>query len=243
MGRQVTIRRRGTGDVSAGIARRYGGTAMAKIFSVPARAVLSYGVNPLARLLLRLGVSPNAVTVAGTIGVLAGALGLGARGHLVWATVVVTLSALTDILDGTMARIRGDRGHFGALLDSSMDRISDGAVFGAVVYYFAVRPDPYAGVVAALLCLVLGQVVSYVKARAESVGLDADVGIAERSERLIVVGVGGVLSGLGLEWGLPAALWVLTVLSIITVLQRLLRAAASDRVQVAALADPPDGPA
>jgi CDP-diacylglycerol--glycerol-3-phosphate 3-phosphatidyltransferase len=212
---------------------------MAKIFSVPARAVLSYGVNPTARALLRLGVSPNAVTIAGTIGVLIGALGFGARGHLVWATVIVTASALTDVLDGTMARLRGDRGRFGALLDSSMDRISDGAVFGAVVYYFATRDDPYGGMVAGLLCLVLGQVVSYVKARAESVGLDADVGIAERSERLIIVGVGGLISGIGgdgFAWGLPAALWLLAVLSLITVVQRLLRAAASDRANVAAAA-------
>ena len=218
---------------------------MAKIFSVPARAVLSYGVNPIARTLLRLGVSPNAVTVAGTVGVVVGALGFGARGHLALATVIVTAFALTDLLDGTMARIRGDRGRFGALLDSSMDRISDGAVFGAVVYYFAMRDDPWGGLAAGLLCLVLGQVVSYVKARAESVGLDADVGIAERSERLIIVGIGGLISGLGgegFEWGLPAALWVLALLSFITVVQRLLRAAASDRANIAAAADaePPE---
>jgi CDP-diacylglycerol--glycerol-3-phosphate 3-phosphatidyltransferase len=217
---------------------------MAKIFSVPARAVLSYGVNPTARLLLRLGVSPNAVTIAGTIGVLIGALGFGARGHLIWGTVIVTASALTDVLDGTMARMRGDQGRFGALLDSSMDRISDGAVFGAVVYYFAMRDDPYGGLAGALLCLVLGQVVSYVKARAESVGLNADVGIAERSERLIIVGIGGVLSGAGLAWGLPATLWVLALLSFITVVQRLLRAAASDRANLAAAAQaqPPETP-
>jgi CDP-diacylglycerol--glycerol-3-phosphate 3-phosphatidyltransferase len=217
---------------------------MAKIFSVPARAVLSYGVNPTARTLLRLGVSPNVVTIAGTVGVLIGALGFGARGHLVWGTVIVTASALTDILDGTMARMRGDQGRFGALLDSSMDRISDGAVFGAVVYYFAMRDDPWGGLVAALLCLVLGQVVSYVKARAESVGLDADVGVAERSERLIIVGIGGLISGIGgdgFDWGLPAALWVLALLSFVTVVQRLLRAAESDRAKVAAAAagEPP----
>ena len=149
------------------------------------------------------------MTVAGTVGVLVGALGFGARGHLVWGTVIVTACALTDVLDGTMARMRGDSGKFGALLDSSMDRIADGAVFGAVVYYLATQGDPYGGLAAALLCLVLGQVVSYVKARAESLGLNADVGIAERIERLLIVGVGGLLSGAGLAWGLPAALWVL----------------------------------
>ena len=209
---------------------------MAKIFSVPARAFLSYGVNPIARFLLRMGVSPNAVTVAGTVGVVAGAVVFGARGHLVTGALVVTAFALTDLLDGTMARMRGGTGRFGALLDSSMDRISDGAVFGVVVYYFAQRDDPYLGLVAALLCLVLGQVVSYVKARAEGLGLDADVGIAERTERLLLVGIGGILTGLDVEWGLPAALWLLVLLSVVTVLQRLLRAAASDRANVAAAA-------
>lgn len=219
---------------------------MAKIFSVPARAVLSHVVDPTARLLLRLGVSPNAVTVAGTVGVLVGALGFGARGHLVAGAAIVTAFALTDVLDGTMARMRGDRGRFGALLDSSMDRISDGAVFGAVAYYFAGRSDPYGGIVAALLCLVLGQVISYVKARAEGVGLDADVGIAERSERLIIVGVGGVISGAGgaaFDWGLPAALWVLALLSVVTVLQRLRHAARSDRANLAAAELTPVQPA
>jgi CDP-diacylglycerol--glycerol-3-phosphate 3-phosphatidyltransferase len=211
---------------------------MAKIFSGPARAILSHVVNPTARTLLRLRVSPNAVTVAGTLGVVFGALFFGARGHLVWGTVVVTLFALTDVLDGTMARMRGDTGHFGGLLDSSMDRISDAAVFGAVVYYLAGRNNPYGGMVAALLCLALGQIVSYVKARAQSLGLDADVGIAERSERLIIVGVGGLLSGFGVPWGLPGALWLLAVLSAITVLQRLQRAARSDREAVAAARPP-----
>jgi CDP-diacylglycerol--glycerol-3-phosphate 3-phosphatidyltransferase len=197
---------------------------MAKIFNTSARAVFSYVVNPTARFLLRLGVTPNAVTVAGTVGVLIGALGFGARGHLVWGTVIVTLSALTDALDGAMARMRGQSGKFGALLDSSMDRIADAAVFGAVVYYLSGEGNPYGGMVAAIICLALGQVVSYVKARAQSLGLNADVGIAERLERLIIVGIGGLLGGAGLEWGLPAALWILAALSFVTVLQRLIHA-------------------
>ncbi|OJF13525.1 phosphatidylinositol phosphate synthase [Couchioplanes caeruleus] len=208
---------------------------MAKIVSVPARAIVAYGVDPTARFLLRRGVSPNAVTVAGTIGVLVGAW-FGAQGMLLWGTVIVTAFALTDALDGTMARMRGPAGQFGALLDSSMDRIADGAVFGAVVYYLATEGNPYGGVWAALVCLVGGQVVSYVKARAQSLGLNADVGIAERLERLVILGIGGLLGSADLEWGLPAALWVLAVLSLITVLQRLVHAARSDRPGAA----PPD---
>ena len=202
---------------------------MAKIFNRSARALFSYVINPTARFLLRLGVTPNAVTIAGTVGVLIGSY-LGAFGHLFWGTWVVTASALTDALDGTMARMRGGSGRFGALLDSSMDRIADAAVFGAVTFYMANRGNPYGGMVAALICLAFGQVVSYVKARAQSLNLDADVGIAERLERLIIVGIGGLLGSAGLDWGLPAALWFLAVLSIVTVFQRLIHAARSERV-------------
>jgi CDP-diacylglycerol--glycerol-3-phosphate 3-phosphatidyltransferase len=205
---------------------------MVKILSGTGRAVLSYGVNPTARFLLRIGVTPNAVTVAGTVGVLIGAY-LGALGHLFWATWIVTACALTDVLDGTMARMRGSSVKFGGLLDSSMDRIADAAVFGAVAYYLAGRGNPYGGLVAALICLAAGQVVSYVKARAQSLGLDADVGIAERLERLVLVGIGGLLGSAGLTWGLPAALWVLAVLSVITIFQRLIHAARSEKAPVA----------
>ena len=202
---------------------------MAKIFNRSARALFSYVINPTARVLLRLGVTPNAVTIAGTVGVLIGSY-LGAFGHLFWGTWVVTASALTDALDGTMARMRGGSGRFGALLDSSMDRIADAAVFGAVTFYLANRGNPYGGMVAALICLAAGQVVSYVKARAQSLNLDADVGIAERLERLIIVGIGGLLGSAGLDWGLPAALWFLAVLSVVTVFQRLIHASRSERV-------------
>jgi CDP-diacylglycerol--glycerol-3-phosphate 3-phosphatidyltransferase len=205
---------------------------MAKIVNVPARAVVAYGVNPTARFLLRIGITPNAVTIGGTVGVLIGAY-FGARGHLFWGTWIVTACALTDVLDGTMARMRGASGKFGALLDSSMDRIADGAVFGAVVYYMAGQHNPYGGLIAAIITLAAGQVVSYVKARAQSVGLNADVGIAERLERLLILGVGGLLGSAGLHWGLPAALWVLALLSVITIFQRLIAAARSDKEQLA----------
>jgi CDP-diacylglycerol--glycerol-3-phosphate 3-phosphatidyltransferase len=202
---------------------------MAKISTGGGRAVISHVVNPIARFLLRVGVTPNAVTVAGTVGVLIGSY-FGAMGHLFWGTWIVTASALTDVLDGTMARMRGTSGKFGALLDSSMDRIADAAVFGAVVFYLHHQGNPYGGMVAAIICLAAGQVVSYVKARAQSLGLDADVGLAERFERLVIVGIGGLLGSAGLDWGLPAALWVLAALSVVTVFQRLIHAARSEKV-------------
>lgn len=201
---------------------------MAKIFRVSVRAGMTRVVEPIARALLRVGVSPNAVTVAGTVGVLIGAIGFGARGQFLAGVVIVTLSALTDLLDGTMARLSGGTSRFGAFLDSSMDRVADAAIFGAVTYWLAVNGDRW-GAVAGLICLTAGQIVSYVKARAEGLGLTCNVGLAERPERLITVGVGGLLSGLGLSWGLPAALWVLAVLSVITVGQRIAHVYRQDR--------------
>jgi len=193
---------------------------MAKIFRVSVRAGMTRVIEPVARGLLGAGISPNAVTVAGTVGVLVGAIGFGARGHLITGLVIVTLSALTDVLDGTMARLRGGSSTFGAFLDSSMDRIADGAIFGSVAYWLAVSGNR-AGAVAALICLVAGGIVSYVKARAEGLGMTCNVGVAERAERLILVGVGGLLSGLGVGWGLPAALWLLAALSLVTIWQRI----------------------
>jgi CDP-diacylglycerol--glycerol-3-phosphate 3-phosphatidyltransferase len=193
---------------------------MAKILSVVGRAGLARAVDPVARALLRAGISPNVVTIAGTAGVLVGAIGFGARGQFITALVIVTVSALTDMVDGAMARACGAPSRFGALLDSTMDRIADGAIFGAPTYWLATTGQHRAAA-AGLICLVAGQVVSYVKARAEGLGMRCDVGIAERTERLILIGIGGLLTGVGVRWGLEAALWLLAVLSVVTVAQRM----------------------
>ena len=133
---------------------------MARIFRVSARAGMTGLLEPVARRLLRAEISPNAVTVAGTIGVLIGALGFGARGHLIPALIIVGLSASTDMLDGTMARLSGGSTKFGAFLDSSMDRIADAAIIGGLTYWLAVSGDRWTAVVG-LICLVAGQLVSY----------------------------------------------------------------------------------
>jgi CDP-diacylglycerol---glycerol-3-phosphate 3-phosphatidyltransferase len=192
---------------------------MAKFLSVISRPTLARVVDPVARALLRVGVTANAVTVAGSVGVLIGSIGFAARGHLIIALVIVTLCALTDLLDGTMARLAGSTGKWGALLDSTVDRVSDSAVLGSLVYLLATTGQKRAAV-AALLCLISGQIVSYIKARAEGLGFKANVGIAERAERLIIVGVGGLLYGVGLHWGLEVVLWLLAALSVVTIGQR-----------------------
>ena len=193
---------------------------MAKIFSVVTKAGISRIIDPVARALLRAGVTPDAVTVAGTVGVVVAALLLATRGYLWIAALVITACALTDLLDGAMARARGTTSRFGALLDSTMDRLADGAVFGSLAYWLAVS-DQYANLAACLICLVTGQIVSYVKARAEGLGLSANVGIAERFERLVIIGLGGIGDGLGIPYALDVALWLLVVLSVITVGQRI----------------------
>ncbi|MFB9177445.1 phosphatidylinositol phosphate synthase [Dactylosporangium sucinum] len=193
---------------------------MAKILSVVSRASLARIVDPVAAALLRAGVTPNAVTVAGTVGVLVGALGFATRGHFVIALVIITLSCLTDMIDGAMARQRGITNKFGAFLDSSMDRVADGAIFGSIAYWYATQHEPRL-VAAALLCLLTGQVVSYVKARAEGLGMTANVGLIERAERLVGIGIGGVLWGFGVPYGLEIVMWVLGALSIVTIGQRM----------------------
>ncbi|MBO0868115.1 MAG: CDP-alcohol phosphatidyltransferase family protein [Micromonosporaceae bacterium] len=205
---------------------------MAKIFSVFGRAGLTRVFDPIARALLRAGVSPDAVTVAGTVAIVATAIGLAARGHLVWASLIITVLAFTDMVDGSMARQRGRAGKFGAFLDSTMDRIADGAVFGSVVYWLGTQGRHLAAA-AALICLVTGQIISYAKARAESLGMTANVGIAERAERLVLVGIGALLTGLGVRYALDVALWLLAAVSIFTVGQRMTTVYRQDRRAVA----------
>jgi CDP-diacylglycerol--glycerol-3-phosphate 3-phosphatidyltransferase len=178
-------------------------------------------VGPLAARLLRLGVTPDMVTVAGVVGAVAGALALVARGHFFWGGVVVTVFVLTDALDGTMARLRGPAGSWGAFLDSTLDRIADAAIFCALVIWYAGRGDSTVLLAVSLFCLVAGVVTSYAKARAEGLGMTCNVGIAERAERLILVLAGIILTGVGLDVALPIALWLLAAASAVTVGQRL----------------------
>lgn len=201
---------------------------MAKIFNVSARAGFARLFDPLARALLRLGVSPDVVTAIGTLGVVAGAVFFGATGRYITGTVIVTLSAFTDLIDGAMARASGRTGRFGAFLDSTCDRIADGALFGAVAYWLAVNGHHW-GAAAALVSLVAGQAVSYAKARAEGLGMTANVGIAERAERLVLIGVGGLLSGFGVRYGLDVVLVILAVLSLVTIGQRMATVYRQDR--------------
>ncbi len=208
---------------------------MAKIFNVSVRAVIARICDPPARALLRAGVSPNAVTVTGTLGVIAGAAYFAVTGGYLGGTIIVTLSAFTDLIDGAMARARGPAGKFGAFLDSCCDRIADGAIFGAVAWWLGTHHHGW-GAAAAIVSLVAGQVVSYAKARAESLGMTANVGLVERAERLILIGIGGLLSAFGVTYGLDYTLGVLAVLSVVTIGQRFAAVYRQDRAALLATA-------
>lgn len=177
---------------------------------------------PVAGGLLRLGVSPDAVTLVGTAGVCAGSLVFFPRGQLLIGVLVVTAFVFSDLIDGYMARTSGTSSRWGAFLDSTLDRVGDAAVFGGLVLYFAFRrgDELLAGV--ALYCLVMGSLTSYARARAESLGMQAKVGVAERADRLVAILVMTGLSDLlDLPILLTVTLWVLAVASTVTVVQRM----------------------
>lgn len=188
-----------------------------------ARAFFTKVFTPVARLLLKLGISPDVVTVVGTLGVCVGALAFYPRHEFFWGTVVVTLFVFSDTVDGVMARMSGRSGNWGAYLDSTLDRVGDAAVFGGLVLWYAGRGDNFLMAGLALACLILGSVVSYAKARAEGLGWNANVGIAERADRLVAVLVTTGLVGLGLpEVVLGVVLALLALASLVTVVQRVL---------------------
>ena len=185
-----------------------------------ARAFFSAIFRPLAQLLLRLGISPDVVTIVGTLGVSFGALWFYPRGEFLVGTLFITAFVFSDMLDGNMARLSGRSSVWGAYLDSTLDRVGDAAIFGGLVLYFAGQGDNFLMACLALACLVLGSVVSYAKARAEGLGMEANVGIAERADRLVTTGLTGLFDLPYIV--LTIVLALLAVASFITVLQRML---------------------
>lgn len=185
------------------------------------RPALSRVTSPVGHALARTGVTPNTVTIIGTLGVVVGALAFYPFGEFFWGTVVITIFVFFDLFDGAVARVTGKTSRFGAFLDSNMDRVSDAAIFTGLILRYAGRDhNDMLLVCLALFCLVSGVLVSYARARAEGMGLNATIGIAERGERLIVSLVAIGLTGLGVPYVLAIGLWLLSIASAITVAQR-----------------------
>ncbi|MDN5794944.1 MAG: CDP-alcohol phosphatidyltransferase family protein [Intrasporangium sp.] len=187
------------------------------------RATMTKVLSPIAHVLLKLGISPDVVTSVGTLGVCFGALAFFPRGQLWVGVLVITAFVFSDTVDGIMARASGRSTKWGAYLDSTLDRIGDAAIFGGLVLYYAGRGDNPVMAGLALACLILGSVVSYARARAEGLGFTANVGIAERADRLVAVLVATFFADVfDVSLLLGIVLGLLGIASLVTVVQRML---------------------
>jgi phosphatidylinositol phosphate synthase len=187
-----------------------------------ARALFTRIFRPVAAFLVRRGVSPDVVTLVGTLGVVVGALAFFPRGEFFSGTLFITAFVFSDIIDGSMARMTESPSPWGAWLDSTLDRVGDAAVFAGLGLWFAGAGNDTLLLSLCLYCLSSGAVVYYAKARAEGLGMTADVGITERADRLVVVLVATGLDGMGVPYIQALALWYVAIGSTITVVQRTL---------------------
>ena len=186
------------------------------------RVVARRVFTPVASALLRLKVSPDAVTVVGTVGTATAALYFFPKGEFLIGSLVIAVFVFSDSLDGTMARLAGRPSSWGAFLDSTLDRVADAAIFAGIALWFAGNGDDDAMTAVTLAALVGALLVSYARARAEGLGADGSTGIAERTERLAITLLATFLTGLlDLPWILDVAMWAVAVLSWITVAQRI----------------------
>ena len=177
-------------------------------------------ITPLCRGLLRLGISADFMTLIGTLIVVIGSFTLIVSGKFLASIVIIGLALLTDLLDGTMARI-SEKGPtvWGNFLDSTLDRIADGAILVSLALYLHNQENSF--FILVLLTLPISALVPYTRAKAESLGIECKGGFAERTERLLILGLAGVLDLLGIDWGIELGVWSLLILSGITVLQRM----------------------
>ena len=178
-------------------------------------------ITPVASFALRLGITPNAVTWVGAIAVVAAALYFYPKGEFVAGTIVISLAALSDLFDGTMARISKEGSSpWGGFLDSTIDRITDSAILVGVSIFLIQSDDRLVPVV--LVTLLTGMLVPYVRAKAESLGIQCSGGIAERTERLIIALTAIGFEGLGVPFSLAIGMWLLALLGTFTVIQRMI---------------------
>jgi CDP-diacylglycerol--glycerol-3-phosphate 3-phosphatidyltransferase len=192
-------------------------------FKAPVTAL----ITPSCRFLLRIGITANWLTFIGAIGSSISALYFFSKGDFFLGTLLVSLFALSDLFDGTMARL-SEQGttKWGALIDSTLDRATDAAIYAGVISY-AISIDNRNLALLALLALITGALIPYIRAKAESLGIECSVGIAERAERLIIILTATGLYGLGVNIALAGGLLLINILGLITIVQRLLVVARS----------------
>ena len=191
------------------------------MISASIKAPVTKVILPLCRWLLSIGVSANVLSAIGGVGSTVSAVLLLSRGHYLWGTLITLFFTLFDLLDGTLARISDSGGsNWGALLDSTLDRISDAAILGSLIFYLMKSHDRLVPVL--LVALIAGGLVSYIKARAQGLGIECNGGLAERTDRLIVIFLALALAGSGVPYILAVGAWILALASVYTVCQRLL---------------------
>ena len=178
------------------------------------RKPVSRVVDPVAVFLLRIGITPNGMTFFGSLGTSAIALWLWPQGEYFWGTMGVIAFIFSDLLDGTMARISKKSSQWGAFFDSTIDRVVDVALIGALLLSLLKTDDRLALV--AFAALIGGFLVSYVKARAQALGLECDGGFAERAERVIILLTAVGFAGLGVPYILAIGIWILAISSLAT---------------------------
>ena len=185
------------------------------------RSGVDRATHPFATFLVRMGITANGITLTGLILTCAAAIALFGNGYLVTGAIVIALCTLLDLLDGAVARAGDGGSPFGALVDAVSDRVADGVILSSLVWWLVyTEPENHLALVMALSCVVLSQVVSYSKARADAGGLRTPGGLMERADRLVLILLGAGLEGLGVPWALEIALTVVAVGSLITVMQR-----------------------
>ena len=184
------------------------------------RAPVTRFITPICRGLIKIGVSANMVTAIGALFTILAAALTFPQGRFFLGTMLIIVFVLFDLLDGTIARL-SEKGSnaWGALLDSTLDRLTDAVILGSVLWYLIAQDDPLVPLV--LSTIVLGFLISYIKARAESLGIECNGGFAERTERLIIVLTTTGFAGLGFDYVMAIGFWVLAIASFITVVQRL----------------------
>lgn len=194
-----------------------GGSLLSNRLKEAGRALLA----PLVRLAQRLGITPNRVTVIG-FGVIVIAAVLVAYGQLLTGAIILVAGSLLDAVDGALARATGGSTVFGSFLDSTLDRAAEAILYvGLIVFFLRTDGDPIGPVVLALAALCASFMVSYTRAKAEAIGVSASVGLAPRTERLVLIVAGIALAGLGIQIGLIVAIGIVAALATATTVQRI----------------------
>jgi CDP-diacylglycerol--glycerol-3-phosphate 3-phosphatidyltransferase len=194
---------------------------MVSMISSALKPAVTRMINPVARIALRAGLTPNSVTLIGALGLIASAAFFYSNERYFIGTLAITLFSLSDLFDGAMARI-SEKGAsaWGGFLDSTIDRVTDSAIIITLALPLIRNEDSLA--IPALIALVTGILIPYIRAKAESFSIPCSVGITERTERLVIVLVAAGFHGLGVPYILAVGIWLLAILGAITVLQRLL---------------------